>query len=521
MKECPSKPVNAKEDKAMRILLVEDNRADARLIQERLKRAGHAQFELVHAVRLYEALQQLEEGVFDVVLLDLGLPESQGIDTFHRVHEQAPSVPIVMLSGLADEALAIETVRQGAQDYLVKGQVDGNILLRSMRYAIERKRLEQRIALFSELTRVISSSLDINEIYEIVISGIKELVDFDQATITLVEEGTLRFLAVSSSVETVLVEDTVLPLAGTPTEWVMANKATNFEADFAECMQFPFDEIHFSEGMRSAIRLPLIFKGWVFGTFNLNSHNPNAFGQGEQEILEELVGQIAPAIKNDRLFTEAKRRMETLESAYRQLADKAGALAKQREKLDDALLNMARILISTQEASDPYTSGHSERVAELCQSVASKMGLSRKEMRQLQAAALLHDLGRVNIPKEILFKPGALTANEKDEVRQHLTAAAEMLRPSASLNGALPVIESQKERYGGGGYPKNLKGEEIPIGARILAVADAYDAMTSDRPHRPAMTEEEATETIKKESGAQWDPEVVDVFCGVVSKVMA
>ena len=118
MKECKGKPINAKEDKIMRILLVEDNRADARLIQERLKRDSHAQFELVHAVRLYEALQQLEEGVFDVVLLDLGLPESQGIDTFHRVHEQAPSVPIVMLSGLADEALAIETVRQGAQDYL-------------------------------------------------------------------------------------------------------------------------------------------------------------------------------------------------------------------------------------------------------------------------------------------------------------------------------------------------------------------------------------------------------------------
>lgn len=520
MQGSKSVAINVKEEKAMRILLVEDNRADARLIQERLKRS-HPQFDLVHAIRLNEALKQLEEEVFDVVLLDLGLPESQGIDTFHRVHRQVPGVPIVMLSGLADEALAVETVKQGAQDYLVKGQVDGDTLFRSMRYAIERKRLEQRMGLISELTRVISSSLDINEIYEIVISGIKELVDFDQATITLVEEGTLRFLAVSSSVETVLVKDTVVPLVGTPTEWAMENKVTNVEPDLAECMQFPFDEIHLSEGMRSAIRLPLISKGRVFGTFNLYSRKPNAYGQGEQEILEELVGQIAPAIKNDRLFTEAKRRMEALESAYRQLADKASILAKQREEMDNALLNMARILIYAQEASDPYISGHSERVAELCQSIASEIGVSRKEMRQLQAAALLHELGRVNIPREILFKSESLTADEKNEVRQQLAAAAEMLRPSASLNGALPVIESQKELFGGGGYPRNLKGEEIPIGARILAVADAYDAMTSDRPHRTAMTEEEAIETLKKESGAQWDPVVVEICCEVVRRVTA
>jgi len=520
MKEYEGIPTSVKEEKPMRILLVEDNRADARLIQERLKRS-HSQFDLIHAIRLDEALKQLEEDVFDVVLLDLGLPESQGIDTFLRVHGQVPGVPIVILSGLADEALAIDAVKQGAQDYLVKGQVDGNVLSRSMRYAVERKRLEQRMGLMSELTRVISSSLNINEIYEIVISGIKELVDFDQATITLVEEGTLRFLAVSSSVETVLVEDTVVPLAGMPTEWVMANKVANVEPDLAECMQFSFDEIHLSEGMRSAIRLPLISKGWVFGTFNLYSRKPNAYGQGEQEILEELVGQIAPAIKNDRLFTEAKRRMEALESAYRQLADKASALAKQKEELDDALLNMARILISTQEASEPCSNGHSERVAELCLSIASEMGLSRKEVRQLQAAALLHDLGRVNIPKEILFKSGPLSAKEKAEVQQHLAAAAEMLRPSVSLNGALPVIESQKERYCGGGYPNDLKGEEIPIGARILAVADAYDAMTSNRPHRPAMSEEDAIEALRKDSGTQWDPEVVDICCGIVSKVTA
>jgi GAF domain-containing protein len=153
-------------------------------------------------------------------------------------------------------------------------------------------------------------------------------VDFDQVTITLVEEGNLRFLAVSAAENTEFVEDAVVPLSGTPTEWVVANKKANVETDFAKGMQFPFDDIHFQEGMKSAIRLPLFAKGEVFGTLNFNSSHPNAYGEREQEILEEFTGQIATAIKNDMLLTEAKQRIEALEIAYRQLADKAKAAAQ-------------------------------------------------------------------------------------------------------------------------------------------------------------------------------------------------
>ena len=507
----------------MRVLLVEDNRGDARLIQERLQRAGATQFEIVNVVLLEEALKRLGEEEFDIVLLDLGLPDSQGIETFSKVQEQVPDMPIVMLSGLMDENLALKTVQMGAQDYLIKGKVDADLLVRAMRYAIERKRSEKqltryakRLEIIAELTRMIGSSPDIRDAYETFAVGVKQLVDFDQATITLVESDNLRFLAVSSNEDTEFIADATVPLSWTPASWVMSNKKTNIEADFDNEMQFPIDEIHHREGIRSAIRVPLLSKGEVFGTLNLNSRKKNAYGGEEQEVLEELTGQIAVAIDNNRLYTEAKRNSEDLERAYQQLADKASILAEQRQQLDDAYLNIAKTMIVQQEASESYTEGHSERVAQLCQQIASEMELTAEETKQLKQAAELHSLGRIGIPKDILLKPRSLTLLEQEEVQRHQARSAELLKPSTSLNGAIPIIESYRERYDGSGHPRGLKGAEIPLGSRILAVADAYSAMISPRPYRPAMNSEEAVTTLKQEAGVKWDPDIVEAFCNSI-----
>lgn len=123
----------------MKILLVEDNPGDARLIEEMIKEDGTAKFELVHVKSLAEAMQSLDADSFDSVLLDLGLPDSSGLDTLVRVHTQAPNMPIVVLTGLADEAVSAEALRKGASDYLVKGRVDSNVLVRAMRYATQSK----------------------------------------------------------------------------------------------------------------------------------------------------------------------------------------------------------------------------------------------------------------------------------------------------------------------------------------------------------------------------------------------
>jgi PAS domain S-box-containing protein len=147
------------ENELIKVLLVEDNPGDARLIREMLKEAAAAQFQLVHVVRLDEALKLLGEASFDVLLLDLTLPDSQGLDTFFRMQKQAPDVPTVVLTGLADEVLGVKAVKGGAQDYLVKGQVDGNLLARALRYAIERKRAEDQIQYQAQLIANVSDAI--------------------------------------------------------------------------------------------------------------------------------------------------------------------------------------------------------------------------------------------------------------------------------------------------------------------------------------------------------------------------
>ncbi|MBE0415142.1 MAG: PAS domain S-box protein [Dehalococcoidia bacterium] len=376
----------------------------------------------------------------------------------------------------------------------------------------------ERLAVTAKLTRIIVSSLDIEEVFDTFASEVKRLVDFDRASIAVVEGDRLRFIAVSSAMETELAIGTTVPLQESATAWVVENKTHNIETDFAQEARFSIDETLFKEGLRSAIRLPLFSKGEVFGTFNLMSRHPNAYGERELEILEELAGQIATAIQNDRLYQESEQRKDELEGAYDQLMSSARALDRGKRDLEDAYLSMARTLVLTLEARDPYTRGHSERVAQFSRQTAIEMGLSREEMRTLETAARLHDLGKIGIPDAILLKAGPITPSERAEIQLHPTRAVELLRFLGFMDGVLPIVEGHHERYNGGGYPDGIKGELTPLGARILAVADAYDAMTSTRPYRPPMTSDEVIGVLRKGAGTQWDPKVVEAFLRTFGK---
>jgi HD-GYP domain-containing protein (c-di-GMP phosphodiesterase class II) len=170
------------------------------------------------------------------------------------------------------------------------------------------------------------------------------------------------------------------------------------------------------------------------------------------------------------------------------------------------------------EARDPYTRGHSERVRYYCRQIASRLALSPEEMTILDQAAQLHDLGKIGIPDYILHKPGPLSPPEWAQVKLHPQKTVEFLRMFPFLQQALPLIRGHHERWNGEGYPDGLSGEDIPLGARILSVADAYDAMTSERPYRFRLSHQEAVEQLKKAAGTQWDPRVVEVLIRVLNE---
>jgi len=176
-------------------------------------------------------------------------------------------------------------------------------------------------------------------------------------------------------------------------------------------------------------------------------------------------------------------------------------------------LNIIYALAAIVDAKDHYTYGHSKKVSEYAVALSQALGLPRDRIDTIRAAALLHDIGKVGIPDAILNKEGALTAEEWEPVKEHPQLGVEILRHVAELVNCLPAILHHHERYDGTGYPSGLKGSDIPLEARILAVADAYDAITSLRPYHKQLPPQQALAELKRLAGAQFDPELVDVFC--------
>jgi len=175
-------------------------------------------------------------------------------------------------------------------------------------------------------------------------------------------------------------------------------------------------------------------------------------------------------------------------------------------------------LATTIEAKDPYTHGHSDRVAKYSLIIAKEMNLPEDFSDMLKYAALLHDIGKIGIPEQILNKPGKLSESEFDKVKQHSALGASIVEKIDFLAESAKYIKSHHERLNGSGYPQGLKGDEIPLGAGILAVADAFDAMTSDRPYRKAWSIEAAMAEIEKNSGIQFKAEVVHALRNALKK---
>jgi HD-GYP domain-containing protein (c-di-GMP phosphodiesterase class II) len=170
------------------------------------------------------------------------------------------------------------------------------------------------------------------------------------------------------------------------------------------------------------------------------------------------------------------------------------------------------------EVKDPYTHGHSERVTEYALMIADAMRLDERERQKLKYAATLHDIGKIGIAGRVLNKPGDLTDEEYTHVKTHPLLGESIVEPVEFLQGPRPIILHHHERFDGRGYPGGLKGTDIPLCARILSVADAFEAMRSDRPYRRAMPLNNAVEELKRNAGTQFDPRVVEVFLGILER---
>lgn len=249
------------------------------------------------------------------------------------------------------------------------------------------------------------------------------------------------------------------------------------------------------EGMRYGYAVPLVVDGRSIGVLKVFLKTPTVVDREWLDFLKTLAGQAAIAVDRARLYTSLEQTALDLEQAY-----------------DETLAGWAKAL----ELRDAETEGHSQRVVKLTEQLAKAHGIAEPELTNLRRGALLHDVGKMGIPDAILNKPGPLTSEEFELIKQHPLYAYNWLRQISYLQPALEIPHSHHERWDGTGYPQQLKGEAIPLAARLFSLVDVWDALTSDRPYRAAWSPERTRAYIAAEAGKQFDPALVPVFLKLV-----
>jgi HD-GYP domain-containing protein (c-di-GMP phosphodiesterase class II) len=235
---------------------------------------------------------------------------------------------------------------------------------------------------------------------------------------------------------------------------------------------------------RSELSAPIFVDGAIWGVLNIEAVEAGAFDQADAVLVETIAASLGAAVHRAGLVADMERTFTTTLAA----------------------------LTSTVEAKDDYTAAHGDDVADLAARVARRMGLTRSQARDVRYAAMLHDIGKIAVPSEILLKPGKLTEEEWVVMRSHAAAGGDLVARIDAFAHLAPAIRASHERWDGGGYPDGLAAEQIPLAARIIATCDTYDAIVTDRPYRPARTPAQARVELRRVAGGQLDADAVEAL---------
>lgn len=256
---------------------------------------------------------------------------------------------------------------------------------------------------------------------------------------------------------------------------------------------------HFAEGgggpanafvTRNAACVPIAGRNGLLGVLQAINKTEGQFGEADVLLLSALAAQVAVAIQNSRVFDELK----------------------------DTFYAVVKSLAETIEKRDIYTGGHTSRVMRYSLAIGLSLNMSESNMRELELAAILHDIGKVGVRDEVLLKKGTLTTEEFDSIKMHTHYGADILQHIKQLESIVPGVKYHHEKFDGTGYPEGLSGEDIPLAARIIAVADCFDAMVTDRPYRKGRNYEEAFAELQRCAGSQFDGRVVSAFFEAYNK---
>jgi len=472
------------DDEAPRILVVDDEQVIREILADFLSMEG---FLVRTAEDGSAALVELSRHHYDLVLSDLKMPKMGGLELLAAIQKHTPNVVTVIMTGFGTVETAIDAMKKGAYDYILKPFKVEEVVhtirrgLEKQKLRAENIRLKEALSLY-KVSEAIASSLSLEQVLGTVVDAALDEVHADQVVILLQDGEGGFFERVNQQNSRMRVEHDLGHLDP---------KALYDHFDAAPALRVHgamtkayFSSLPETPEPQSLAVTRLRVRGDTIGFLGAVSYSRGKrFDEGQRKLLHIVSNRASAAIENAKLY-------EDLQATFQQTI---------------------RGLASAIDKMDRYTAGHSERVAAYAQILAIKLGLPEDEVEIVRQAALMHDIGKIGCVMN-LNKPGKLSQAEYEVFQQHPTHGRDILEPISFLHPLIPGVHLHHERWDGAGYPLGLEKQGIPVIARIISVADTYDAMTSDRAYRKALPHSVAIGEISRCSGNQFDPDIANPF---------
>ncbi len=498
-------------DRNGKILFVDD---EENILEIAIEFFQHKGYQVVTATNGIEALKVLTKEKIICCFTDINMPEMDGLQLAEEIRKLDNTIPIIVMTGYPSLENSIRTLKNGVVDFLIKPvnlnqmEVCVQRVLRERQLFIKNILLSKEIEGKERLVRLnnelvykleelqvlnkimtdlsaISSTADI---FKLIVEIAVELTHADESKFFVISDSENTPFEVASFFSETCQKD--LPSETTGKSLKAGSKLARM------IMETVQDEIPLlvSENKNteknvnqnlSLMVVPLKIQEKVFGVLTASAkHGDKRFSDKELYYLSFMTQKAASSIENLALY----------------------------EHINRGLMTTLKAFVKALEVRDPYTKEHSNRVTEISIKIGKKRGCSDEEIDILKISSLLHDIGKIGIRDDILLKPGKLTKEEFEKIKEHPNIGAEIIGQLGMWDEHQQIIRHHHERFDGSGYPDGLKGEEIPRLARILKVADVYDAMASDRAYRKKLAPKTILNSLKKYSGTEFDPKYVEAF---------
>jgi len=358
---------------------------------------------------------------------------------------------------------------------------------------LERRKSQHIFSISHKYLEIISSNQHnkINLILQAILDGVIEVLDSESGSILLVEDNFDEMsIYAAKGLSEDIIKNTRIKIGDGISGWIVKNKKSLLVQDIEKDSRFARQSGE-KYNTKSLIGAPIQIDNKVLGVININNkQHHQVYDQDDLDLLLATANYAALIISNLNLY----------------------------DKLELLYINTIEALAEAIDARDHYTKSHSEHVCKYAMAIAKEMNLPQNNIEVIERAARLHDIGKIGVHDAVLNKPGKLTDEEWAEIKTHSLKGAQILEPLAYLEGVIKTVRQHHERFDGTGYPYNITGSEIRIEARVLAVADTFDAMTTNRSYAKAMTQEEAIKELKRVSGKQLDSDAVNALLRVLKK---